>query len=555
MFTRTPNYTRPGKAVSTDNKLEGLFHAVVTRSATPKTITVYHDAIIGSASAKQTLAADAILGSPLEAEPKNTVFVRIPRLSSTFEYGPIQYIGAAPSVGDNIYVGFKEGRQDELVAITSPSVAAVTEGVSGDGLLDPTIVVAAANAKQSTKDAADYVCDGLADEVEIQAAIDYVLTLDLRGARIVLSEGDFNVSDNAHVDTTLSVITGPSTGESIPVHLHGMGTTVTTINIDDSTDVNNGVVKVGVEARLSELTIRVNGTSVLAGVVNSGRVNNCRLWGKGLIGVGIKNSGLVENCQLFNWNYGIEMGYQSTVFSNMIYDNNYGLDIKGGFRVMSVGNLITANTAIYYLNYGAVFFDEVRLLDFVEDDTTALFAKGASEEVPRMGLDALMDVGISESDKTDGHIVYWDSAAGRYKLKAHLPLNEKSSSTPTSITTFTQAGSWEDVPGTLTAWTHTTDTAVDVQAWGQGTFVEDVEAAVQVGLRLQVSLNNGSSWTTGSQLESYVGSSNTVKASISPIVHASGTATNNVLVKLQYFTNHLNLNALNGMEIIASVTS
>lgn len=67
----------------------------------------------------------------------------------------------------------------------------------------PGCVVAASDSLESSKVMADYVCDGVDDEVEIQAAID---TLPASGGKVVLLEGIFHVSssvnlrDNVHFD-------------------------------------------------------------------------------------------------------------------------------------------------------------------------------------------------------------------------------------------------------------------------------------------------------------------------------------------------------------------
>jgi len=55
-----------------------------------------------------------------------------------------------------------------------------------------TLKVTASNATAKSKAGADYVCDGVADEVEINAAIE---SLDGIGGSIELSEGTFNILD------------------------------------------------------------------------------------------------------------------------------------------------------------------------------------------------------------------------------------------------------------------------------------------------------------------------------------------------------------------------
>jgi len=55
-----------------------------------------------------------------------------------------------------------------------------------------TIVIAASNSSAKSKAQADYVCDGINDEVEIQAAI---YSLSATGGRILLLEGTYNVTN------------------------------------------------------------------------------------------------------------------------------------------------------------------------------------------------------------------------------------------------------------------------------------------------------------------------------------------------------------------------
>lgn len=72
-----------------------------------------------------------------------------------------------------------------------------------------TLVVAASNASQLSKYQADYVCDGVNDEVEIEAA--YARLPALIGGKIQLTEGVFEIG------TTLNL------ADDKPVNLHGVG--------------------------------------------------------------------------------------------------------------------------------------------------------------------------------------------------------------------------------------------------------------------------------------------------------------------------------------------
>lgn len=65
-----------------------------------------------------------------------------------------------------------------------------------------TLVVAASDASAKVKAQADYVCDGTADDVEIQAAID---ALPASGGKVMLSEGTFNVANTISLKSNMSL--------------------------------------------------------------------------------------------------------------------------------------------------------------------------------------------------------------------------------------------------------------------------------------------------------------------------------------------------------------
>ena len=64
------------------------------------------------------------------------------------------------------------------------------------------IYVAASDASQAEKNASDYVCDGVADDVQIQAAIDAVAVL---GGIVQLSAGNFTISSAINLKKGVSV--------------------------------------------------------------------------------------------------------------------------------------------------------------------------------------------------------------------------------------------------------------------------------------------------------------------------------------------------------------
>ncbi len=122
-----------------------------------------------------------------------------------------------------------------------------------------TFVVAASDATAAEKRGADYVCDGTADDVEIQAAIDALPTL---GGEVYLSSGTFNIITQLQTHyglwlrgvgsgTILKAITGIPTGGAI-------------IEIK-----NDGVIRsatAGNYVTISDMTIDANSQSGLEGI-------------------------------------------------------------------------------------------------------------------------------------------------------------------------------------------------------------------------------------------------------------------------------------------------
>ncbi len=72
-----------------------------------------------------------------------------------------------------------------------------------------TLVVVASNSKTISKKSADYLCDGTADDVQIQAAI---TALSSTGGKIVLSEGTFNIATTPLISSNNLIIEGQGKG-------------------------------------------------------------------------------------------------------------------------------------------------------------------------------------------------------------------------------------------------------------------------------------------------------------------------------------------------------
>jgi len=78
-------------------------------------------------------------------------------------------------------------------------------GIYTKGIKTATIFIAASDSSNKAKRNADYICDGVADEVEIKAAID---ALPSTGGEIILLAGTFNIADDIVIDTNDVTLSG-----------------------------------------------------------------------------------------------------------------------------------------------------------------------------------------------------------------------------------------------------------------------------------------------------------------------------------------------------------
>lgn len=104
----------------------------------------------------------------------------------------------------------------------------------------PEIVIAASNSSARSKRSADYVCDGIEDDIEIQTAINQLSTL---GGKLILLEGTFNIRNqiypcsniNIELYGTLKLV------DTIDTTLTSNITSVTnTLNVTDASEFNIG---------------------------------------------------------------------------------------------------------------------------------------------------------------------------------------------------------------------------------------------------------------------------------------------------------------------------
>jgi hypothetical protein len=121
-----------------------------------------------------------------------------------------------------------------------------------------TFVIAADNSYAPGNETADYVCDGVADHVEIQAAID-VCNLSSTSGRVLLLEGDYAIDTD---EVTL-----------VDVTLAGLGRGVTRLNVYGAGEA----VVLGDGAVLEDMTVIIAedavGWSLSGGVAKIRRVD------------------------------------------------------------------------------------------------------------------------------------------------------------------------------------------------------------------------------------------------------------------------------------------
>ncbi len=232
-----------------------------------------------------------------------------------------------------------------------------------------TLIVAASDSSAKSKAGADYVCDGIADQVDIQAAID---ALPAVGGRVILLEGQFNISATIVLgDGTQDQVTFEGQGNSTLLLLvdnadcHVIETTATSPahNIDfrlknfliGGNKANQTVAVNGIELKavtklfIDNVTVgscKQHGIRILdnAGQVSTSiKIHHCHLTGNGADGLRLGDAvGDVGDVDLLDDWFGT---------------NNYGV-YSNGCRVNAVGCWFDLNAVfnVYlYQPYGCSF--------------------------------------------------------------------------------------------------------------------------------------------------------------------------------------------------------
>ena len=203
---------------------------------------------------------------------------------------------------------------------TATSVTAALAPIpTSGGAGEPTIHVAAFNARPEVKAMADFVCSGANDQVEINAAcamLDDWMGVSETGGVVQLSAGNFYCSDYIYIENT-----------STSIWLRGKGIEATIIDTDTAAPYLRGglVVNDSAYAQVTDMAIWVSHENYLSALyINTGG------WG------------MVRNCDLFWWSslttnlhaildidHGVNV-YDTQIWGGNTYAHSAGISVGSG---------------------------------------------------------------------------------------------------------------------------------------------------------------------------------------------------------------------------------
>ena len=240
--------------------------------------------------------------------------------------------------------------------------SALTSSFGGGGA--PTIVVAASDASELSKSKADSVCDGTANEVIIQAALN---DLPASGGRVELTEGTFNIDAGINVPT-LTVLAGLGMNATTIIATSAMtgmivgsagrtsgfqdfkldGNSLATYCVDRPTSGNSWYHRVWATDAVSH--------GMNLGANNAANISVTSCWSTANGGVGIEfwfdGYARIADCYIANnTSHGIEstlnVGDDGLIIGNTIVGNGgWGIDhATGQGNIVAIGNILDSNTS------------------------------------------------------------------------------------------------------------------------------------------------------------------------------------------------------------------
>lgn len=261
-------------------------------------------------------------------------------------------IGAILGQTFNAGNGIDINARDILAKLSSDADNGITFGSDGGLFVEPAggkrtcrLVVGTSTAGWTNKDC-DYLCDGTADDVEINAAIQ---ALPNNGGEVIILDGIYN-------------ITKPIGLNKNNINFKGNGISTEFIRQFNGTDSYTGdgaIIRIPSSSNyclVSGLYIEGNKTSfnnsANVGIFTDGHnniVQNTIIKNNSGRGIGEGDAGgqnyFIGNLILDNNSYGIYTGEKSIVIFNVCKNNKYGIGL-GGTGAIAVNNIATNNSQI-----------------------------------------------------------------------------------------------------------------------------------------------------------------------------------------------------------------
>lgn len=259
------------------------------------------------------------------------------------------------------------------VVINNGVISAVC---GGKGPAAATVVVAAANSSERGKEGADYVCDGVNDEAEINTALE--VANQLGGGMVLLLEGTFNVGRTIRVPSN-TTLAGQGLGTVIKLQdnakvdiINNYNTTrgntkitVRDLTIDGNMNNNSGVYysSIGFSNVMHLYIVRVRmvncyGHGFYLTGCSHGSVDSCYVYGNGGSGIYLYDCGLLaisNNYCSSNIGSGIiaSVTTSCTLTNNICTNNRYN-----GIYIATSDNNIVANNVVRGNKYeGIALYD------------------------------------------------------------------------------------------------------------------------------------------------------------------------------------------------------
>ncbi len=229
-------------------------------------------------------------------------------------------------------------------SLTDNGDGSVTYAASGSSAYTRTAtkVVAASNAQDTTN--ADYVCDGTADQTEINTAIG---ALPAAGGRIILSDGLFTVSATILINQSNVVIEGQGEGTVIAL---ANSTTADCITYGDATNVRSGLVirNLAINGNLANQTVGGHGILVTRKAARY-LIDNVHIYNTYRANIRDRNAstdpdvyGIIRGCYLDTTKSGAGWCNIEGIGNNVIIENNFciGADVAA-IDVYNAGRQVT----------------------------------------------------------------------------------------------------------------------------------------------------------------------------------------------------------------------